>query len=57
MAFVQNAAVKALLATGGTGVLPLIFMNGRVYLQGRYPTHDERPEFIRTVLGSEEVEV
>jgi hypothetical protein len=54
MAFVQNAAVKALLATGGAGVLPLIFMNGRVYLQGRYPSHDERPEFIRAVLGSEE---
>jgi hypothetical protein len=51
---VQNAAVKALLATGGAGVLPLIFMNGRVYLQGRYPSHDERPEFIRAVLGSEE---
>lgn len=57
MAFVQNAAVKALLATGGTGVLPLIFMNGRVYLQGRYPSHDERPEFIRAVLGPEEAGV
>jgi arsenite methyltransferase len=53
MAFVQNVAVKALLATGGTEALPLIFINGRLYLQGRYPSHDERPRFIQAALGSE----
>jgi hypothetical protein len=54
MAFAQNLAVKALLATGGTEVLPLIFMNGRVYLQGRYPTPAERPAFIREAMGTVE---
>jgi hypothetical protein len=52
MAFAQNLAVKALLATGGTEVLPLIFIDGRLHLQGRYPTHDERPAFIRAALGA-----
>ena len=51
-AFAQNAAVKALLATGGADVLPVIFINGRVHLQGRYPTDAERPGFIREVLGT-----
>ena len=54
MAFAQNAAVKALLATGGTEVLPLIFLNGRVYLQARYPTSDERPAMIREAMETSE---
>jgi len=54
MAFAQNLAVKALLATGGTEVLPLIFMDGRLHLQGRYPSLDERPAFIQAALGTGE---
>jgi hypothetical protein len=57
MAFAQNPAVKALLATGGTEVLPLLFVGGRVYLQGRYPTSDERPALIREVMGAAQEEV
>ena len=52
MAFVENVAVKALLGTGGTAVLPLIFMSGKLYLEGRYPTGAERPRFIQDALGS-----
>jgi sulfur carrier protein ThiS len=54
MAFAKNAAVKALLEKEGTTVLPVIFIDGEVYLKGRYPNHDERPVFFRTVLGIEE---
>jgi sulfur carrier protein ThiS len=54
MAFAKNAAVKALLEKEGTTVLPVIFIDGEVYLKGRYPNHDERPVFFRAVLGIEE---
>lgn len=50
MAFVQNAAVKALLDKEGAEALPLIFFDGEVHLKGRYPTKEERPDFFRTAL-------
>lgn len=53
MAFVQNAMVKALLEKEGAHVLPLIFLEGEVYLKGRYPTREERPAFFRAALGME----
>ena len=55
MAFAKNPAVKALLEKEGTTVLPLIFLDGEVYLKGRYPNHDERPVFFRAALGQEEL--
>ena len=54
MAFATNAAVKTLLEKEGTSVLPLIFIDGEVYMKGRYPNHDERPVFFRAALGQEE---
>ena len=51
MAFAENARVKALLDKEGTEVLPLIFLDGEVYLKGRYPTAEERPVFFRAALG------
>lgn len=42
MAFVQNAAVKALLDKDGVGALPIIFVDGQVHLKGRYLTDAER---------------
>jgi hypothetical protein len=51
MAFVQNPAVKAALDSEGMEVLPLIFLEGEVYLKGRYPDHDERPGFVRAAMG------
>lgn len=55
MAFVQNAVVKALLDKEGVEVLPLIFWDGEVHLKGRYPTHEERPEWFRLALKPMEV--
>jgi len=54
MAFVQNVAVKAVLDREGPNALPLIFLNGEVYLKGRYPTAIERPAFSRAALGESE---
>lgn len=51
MAFVENLAVKALLDKEGTAALPLIFWDGEVRFQGRYPTKEERPAFFAEALG------
>ncbi len=50
MAFVQNPVVKALLDTGGTTVLPVMFWDGEVYLQGRYPGKEERPAWFQAAF-------
>lgn len=47
LAFVQNAAVKAALDTGGVEVLPLIFWDGAEHSRGRYPSLAERGEWAR----------
>lgn len=54
MAFVQNLSVKALLDKDGTKALPLILLDGEVYLKGRYPTVQEGPAFLRAALGKDE---
>jgi len=51
MAFVENASVKALLDREGNAALPLIYLDGEVYLKGRYPTAAERPVFFHAALG------
>ncbi|WP_395745471.1 arsenite efflux transporter metallochaperone ArsD [Prosthecobacter sp.] len=56
MAFAQNPAVKEALQKEGTAVLPLIFLDGEIYMKGRYPNHDERPAFFRAALGIKEKE-
>ena len=53
VAFVQNAQVKILLEKEGVEVLPVIFHNGELLLKGRYPTREERGEWIRRLLKSE----
>ncbi len=45
MAFMQNPAVKAVLEKEGPDALPVIFLEGEIYLKGRYPTTDELPLF------------
>lgn len=47
MAFAQNAAVKDTLNRDGVEVLPLIYLDGEVYLRGRYPTGEEREVLLR----------
>lgn len=51
MAFVQNAAVKALLDNEGVAALPVIFIDGEVHLKGRYLTDTERGTLSRAALG------
>jgi hypothetical protein len=53
MAFVENTTVKALLDKDGSEVLPVIFLNEKIYLQGRYPTADERPVFFKAALAED----
>ena len=55
MAFANNPTVKAALASDGTKALPMIFWDGEVKLQGRYPNKAERPDWIRAAGGSGEV--
>lgn len=50
MAFVQNPAVKALLDTGGTKELPVMFWDGEVHLKGRYPGKEERPAWFQAAF-------
>jgi hypothetical protein len=55
MAFVQNPTVKALLDKESTEALPLILLDGKVYLKGRYLSDEERVTFSRAALGESEV--
>jgi sulfur carrier protein ThiS len=50
MAFVKNPTVKALLDKESTQALPLILLDGEVYLKGRYLSDEERVTFSRAVL-------
>lgn len=54
MAFVRNAAVKALLEAEGTAVLPLMFWDGEVKLKGRYPTQLERVSWFIAARSQEQ---
>ena len=51
MAFVQNPAAKVLLEKEGPDALPLILLDGTIYLKGRYPNDAERVTFSRAALG------
>jgi sulfur carrier protein ThiS len=51
MAFVQNPTVKALLDKESTEALPLILLDGEVYLKGRYLTNAERVTLSHAGLG------
>ncbi len=52
VAFAQNDDVKHLLQSAGEKALPLIFWDGTLKMQGRYPTRDERSEWVRAALES-----
>jgi hypothetical protein len=54
MAFAQNPAVKDALQKEGAEVLPLVYLDGEVYMKGRYPNHDERPALFRAAMGVKE---
>lgn len=54
MAFVQNAAVKALLDAEGVESLPAVFIDGALHSKGRYLTEEERETLAHAVLGGGE---
>ena len=53
LAFAQNDAVKSLLQQEGVEVLPLMFWDGALVLKGRYPTQEERREWVRAAAGNQ----
>jgi len=55
MAFVHNPTVKELLEKESTEALPVILLDGDVYLKGRYLTKEERVIFSRAALGERAV--
>ena len=54
LAFVQNAAVKALLDTAGTDALPAIFIDGELVLKGAYPDQPQRAAWMRLAQPTQE---
>lgn len=56
LAFAQNPAVQELLRAEGTECLPLIFCDGTLRLKGRYPTQDERREWVRDFAAKEDTQ-
>ena len=52
MAFVTNPIVKGLLDREGVEVLPLILVEGEVYLKGRYPADEEREGLAAAAVGA-----
>ena len=47
MAFAQNLEVRAILEKEGTEALPLIYVDGVLEMQGRYPETEERSAFVK----------
>jgi hypothetical protein len=54
MAFAEHAAVKEALERSGQGALPLVVMDGKVALSGRYPTRDELAQWLGQAQGNSE---
>lgn len=52
LAFVQNAAVKALLDQEGTAALPAIFIDGELALKGTYPGTEQRAAWMQQAVGT-----
>lgn len=46
-AFVQNELVRHELSQGGDAILPLVLVDGRIALRGRYPHREELAAWLR----------
>lgn len=46
LAFAENAAVKALLESGGPESLPVVLVEGQLVLAGRYPSRAELARWV-----------
>lgn len=47
-AFAQNERVRHELSQGGEAVLPLVLVDGRIVLRGRYPSREELVAWLRS---------
>ena len=47
LAFAENKEVRALLEKEGIEILPLIYIDGELVLQGRYPEPAERADWVK----------
>lgn len=52
-AFAENPLVKSLLESEGKRALPLVIVDGKVQVQGRYPNAEERSAIERDALGNQ----
>ena len=52
-AFAENPVVKSLLESEGKHALPLVIVDGKVQVQGRYPNAEERSAMVREALGNQ----
>jgi hypothetical protein len=50
-AFAQQNEVRKLLAEKGTGILPIVIIDGAVHLVGRYPTAAEFQTWFTEIEG------
>lgn len=55
LAFAQNAAVRQRIEKEGTEVLPLIFIDGELEMQGRYPETQERAAWVKRARAAKTV--
>ncbi len=49
IAFAQNQDVRAILEKAGPDALPLIYIDGQLELQGRYPDAAERSAWVKGI--------
>ncbi len=47
VAFARNPQVRAVLESDGTDALPMIFIDGELEMQGRYPEQTERAAWMK----------
>lgn len=52
LAFAQSTEVRSLLQDEGTEVLPLIYIDGKLELKGRYPDAGERANWVKRARGA-----
>lgn len=54
LAFAQNLVVQEKLRAEGTDCLPLIYCDGALRMQARYPTQEERRDWVLEVVEREQ---
>ena len=53
LVFAENPTVRAFLEDKGQGGLPLILVDGKIALSGRYPSRDELAAWLGVAVGDQ----